>query len=419
MNATQGYLAKYNQRSISDEASGGLFNYEQLANLVADVYSQIYEQRAAASLSKYFYKARDAEYIENLKKPVQEQLAKLDFADQIQGIKRTDEAYERIARAAAGKISELDDITKKRSALAKGLNLSYMAMTQSAQVYSDALAGGYDRRTAGAATLMSAAGQFALMSNNPLGTWFLDKTVGYTNEKAGMVAAYNNLIKDKLPKIQEGIEALAVNKKVGKNLIGTAFKDVKNGIKNYIGSAGLSTGTGNNIVRNAVVEGIEEVSEQAVMDASKGVIDFLSYLGFGGTQGSFGGFENVFSPTGLQNYLANFVGGVIGGSLFELERSVITPILSGNGVPKETQLGVIDYISNGKTKEFLDIAKEQSKKFGSNTLSPLPTDVNGEKVFLESKDLTQGDFIYQAVENYVNNIDKILNSENIKQDNES
>jgi hypothetical protein len=38
-----------------------------------------------------------------------------------------------------------------------------------------------------------------------------------------------------------------------------------------------------------------------------------------------GGFSTVFSQAGLENYLANFVGGLIGGSMFEFQQSRIDP----------------------------------------------------------------------------------------------
>lgn len=418
MNSSQGYLAKLNQRSTSDEGSSSFFNYEQLGGLVSDVYSQIYEQRAAAGLSKFFYKDKEAAYLAKLGETAKEDLNKLGILDTIRGIKRPDEAYRKIGAAAGSKISELSDVIKKRSNLAKSLNLTYMAMTQSEQVYADALEGGYDRRTAGAATLMSAAGQFALMFNNPLGDWFLDKTVGYTSDKAGMIKAVNKLVKDKFPQIQEGINKLATNKLEGKKLLGGTFKGIKDNIKNYINLANTSEGIGGDIVRNGVIEGIEEVSEQAVMDLSKGVVDFLSYAGVTDNKGTFGGMSNVFSEKGFQTYLSNFVGGVIGGALFEAERNVISPILSGKGISKDIQYNVIDFISNGKSKQLLEIAKEQTKQFGSNTLSPIATDINGEQIYLGAQELNQSDFLYNNIESYVNNIENILNSENINNTNE-
>ena len=57
-----------------------------------------------------------------------------------------------------------------------------MAMTSSADVYEDAIQGGYDRRMAGLAGFLATAGQFGIMYNNKLGDWFLDATTGYKND---------------------------------------------------------------------------------------------------------------------------------------------------------------------------------------------------------------------------------------------
>jgi len=53
---------------------------------------------------------------------------------------------------------EMKDLIKKQSQLSKSLSLGYMALTSSADVYSDAIQGGYDRRMAGLAGLMATAG---------------------------------------------------------------------------------------------------------------------------------------------------------------------------------------------------------------------------------------------------------------------
>ena len=62
--------------------------------------------------------------------------------------------------------------------------------------------------------------------------------------------------------------------------------------------------------KNAIVESVEEVTEEAVMDATKGIFDTLSWLGFGKNKdASFGGFKNVFSAQGLERYALNAFGG--------------------------------------------------------------------------------------------------------------
>ena len=66
MNKAEGYMSKFSARSFSDKSSESLFNYEQLGSMVSDVFSQIYEQRAVASMSKMFYKVNDKATLERL-----------------------------------------------------------------------------------------------------------------------------------------------------------------------------------------------------------------------------------------------------------------------------------------------------------------------------------------------------------------
>jgi hypothetical protein len=385
-------------------------NMEQLAGLISDVYSQIYEQRAAASLSTIYYKLKDPGYLDELTKVAEKQLGRLSISDKLKGIERTDENYKKIGMAARAKMESLSGIDKKRSTLAKSLSLSYMAMTQSAQMYGEALDGGYDRRTAGAAALMSAAGQFALMYDNPLGTWFLDEKVGYTDVKGGGIRALKKFISEEMPGIEKATKAAVSNKEVGKKLMGTSFKNIKDKMTNYISLANTG-GPISNIKRNAIIEGIEEVSEQLVMDSVKGVTDFLSHMGLTGKKGTYGGFDVVFSKEGLSNYIMNFLGGTVGGAMFEIERSIITPAITG--VSPHTQSSMISFVSNGQTKELLETSKEYIYNNYNTELGAVSKDINGQAVYGPKETLSQADIIYAGVEAYVNNINDILNSENV------
>jgi hypothetical protein len=55
------------------------------------------------------------------------------------------------------------------------------------------------------------------------------------------------------------------------------------------------------------------------------MIDVMNYLGLTKGKGDFRSLEKYTSGEAFQEYLANFVGGVLGGGLFELERSKISP----------------------------------------------------------------------------------------------
>lgn len=83
-------MAKFRQHSISDESQGSFFNVEQMSSLVGDIFSQIYEQRAAASLATLINKPainrlnqRSKLIAQNITKELGEDLVngKLDIKD--------------------------------------------------------------------------------------------------------------------------------------------------------------------------------------------------------------------------------------------------------------------------------------------------------------------------------------------------
>ena len=59
--------------------------------------------------------------------------------------------------------------------MSKAFSLGYMALTSTGDIYEEALKSGYDRRTAGFSSLLAASGQYGIMMNNRMATWFLIK----------------------------------------------------------------------------------------------------------------------------------------------------------------------------------------------------------------------------------------------------
>ena len=411
MNSLEGFMKKY-EGSLSDEAQKSMWNYEQLGTLVSDVFSQIYEQRAAASLSKLFYKVNDAETLKKIEATTLETIKDAVFAGKITDRKQA----ELIAKRAFNKGLESSAESMKRSVLAKNLSLGYMALTQASDVYSEALAAGYDRRTAGFTSLLAASGQYALMSNNQMGTWFLDKTTGYAENESK--AAVKKVIRELMPKAKESIDAFAVNKTVGKQKLAGVFRNFKSKIDDLVFEPVLESEFAENIFKRGIIEGIEEVTEQAAIDAAKGITDFMSYMGVTSKQGSFGGFSNVFSKEGLERYVMNFAGGLIGGPMFELERSVISPKLMGEKLPNTTQADVYSLVANGRAKELLAEIDNRKNRYGNTDLAPIAAVIDGEEVFLPKENISQADIIAQNLKGYIVGIDKIINSEKLNVTNE-
>lgn len=283
MNAIEGYLGKFSANSVSDKSQASMFNYEQLGSMVTDVFSQIYEQRAMASLSNILYKVDDAEHLTRLKTVTDAAMKDAIYGKYITSEKEA----QKIAEMAFKKGYEATVKNSNRSNLAKTLSLGYMALTQSANVYGEALAGGYDRRTAGFTSLLAASGQYALMSNNRMGDWFLDKTTGFSENESK--AAVNKIAKSLLKDSQEAMGIFEVDTIAGKKGLAKVASTFKNKLKDILVEPVIESEFGEEIFKRSIIEGVEEVTEQAAIDAAKGIADTMSYLGFTAKQGSFGG----------------------------------------------------------------------------------------------------------------------------------
>lgn len=404
--SAENYMAKFNQISVSDKAQESFFNYEQIAQMTGDIFSQIYEQRAAATLSHLIMKpslnkisGKNAELL----KKVDMELAQSAMAGKID-IKD----FEKLRNLAIKKIPELDSVIKTQSKLAKSLSLGYMALTQSADIYGQAIQGGYNRRTAGFAALGAAAGQYGIMMNNRMGDWFLDKTTGYSLETNK--ALMRKSILPLLDEVEEGFTIVGKDVVSGKAKLSQVFSKMKGSIENTFLTPSV---IGEAMWKNALVEGVEEVTEQVVLDATKGIIDTMSYLGLTDKKGSFGGWGNVFSEQGLENYLANFVGGLLGGAMFEFQRSKLDNIIERRDIiNNDTKEDLYHFIANGQKDEIINIIASQKSKWGNSYIGPIKDDgtydvADGKTV------LSQADIIAGRAIDIVNTIDGIINSQGL------
>lgn len=410
----EGFTARFNTDSYSDNASGSMLNSEQIGSMIGSVFGQIYEQRAAASLSKMFFKLNDPKYADNLIN-----VATKEVDDAIKkGLITSTKTGKLVGEAAQKKVMDMSGMIEQQSKLSAKLSTAYMAITSTANMYEDALAAGYDRRTAGLAAFGAMAGQYGIMSlnNNRMQTWFLDKGVGYDDTAVGRRAA----LKQYLDPLDTKVKAMVggVTKEESKRGILSKLVD----LKNFFGES-LANPRKQAIYRNSLLEGFEEVTEQAVLDSTKGMIDALSWLGVPSIwttkKGSFDTLSNVFSQRGLETYLSNFFGGAIGGSLFEINRLKIEPFISGKALPPETQYSLINMIANGKAKELKEEATKMVKAMGNTSLSPTATDVNGEKVYITDDNASQADIVLGTVHKYIDYLDDIMNAEDLKQDDAS
>lgn len=363
--AIENWFRKF-ETSKSYKGRDGFWTWENMAGLVADVWGQAHQQRAAAKAANWFLKAPKAPKA-------------LDGADiSMDDVLKYQQEWQAFA--------------KSKNTLETALSRGYMSLISTADMYNTALQSGYDRDVAGWAALLSAAGMYGIMHINEtsmnLGTWMLDKTTGYNQEVSR--GAVKKLVKDRMDDIAKSVKEM---RRGYKQPLADTFVDFRKAIRSkaqdifVIGSE--------DVWKNAIVEGVEEVTEEMVQDAIKGVIDAMNSVGII-SQGdaSFGGWQNVFSKEGLSRYLATFVGGGIGGGLFSVQRALDNKF-SGTDSGKNVKYTLRQAILDGRLQEVAE-EFEHHKKFYNQRQGVEMGEINGEKVYLTG-DATksQADVIYE------------------------
>lgn len=395
----EGWMAKFNQTSSSDAGAESFWNFEQMSTMVTDIFSQIYEQRAMASLSKYLMRPD---------KMLDARVSELQFKALQKSLPLAKKHNINVSEAIKKVIAETPDIQqafRKQSQLSKALSLGYMALTSTGDVYGEAIESGYDRRTAGFAALLTASGQYGIMMNNRMGDWFLDKTTGYNvNVNRALMS------KSVKPWLKEINEVLTSPNSVAikRTKLAEIARSVKKNMNNLFSESSI---IGEAMLKNSIIEGIEEVTEQVVQDASKGIIDLMNYLGLTKGKGDFRTIERYATGEAFQEYLANFVGGILGGGLFELERSKISPWMMNRGkVSPEIRKSIYELVANGHKDDLIREVKKQAKYLTNDSLSYI--DENGDyKPVIDGE--SQADLVTTKAIEMINALDHTFNSEGL------
>lgn len=327
---------------VSVSSRDSFWNFEQLMNMGSEVFGQLHQQRAAGRLAQYFKKVNKADQIENPAKYVRD--------------------------------------LRKQSELGQKLSLGYMALTSAADVYNQSKNAGYSDEASGIVSLASMGALYGIMRFNEsargIGTWMLDKTTGYSQEvnSKGIFKAFK-------PMFDEINEAY-------QTAIGTSKKDkliLK--LREFMQKAKYQSF---GIWSGAIVEGTEEVTEEVIQDCVKAMADASVALGITKNEGkTFGGLSNVFSKEGLNRYLSTFVGGAIGGAIFDLQMNVLP---GSDPNLRRVDANLTEQYLNGT----LDLVEEEVKRYCKaldNGKSPIITKIGDQEIQLP----TNGETVMQAV----------------------
>lgn len=362
----ENWFRKY-KPSKSYKGREGFWNWESIGELVSDTFGQLYQQRAAARAAQWFLNA-----------PKKVSL---------------DASIDEVLKYQA----DLVKYWKSSNNLGGKASLAYMGLISAADTYNEALNAGYDKRVAGITSLATAGALYGIMNFNEttrgIGNWMLDKTTGYNPE------VEKGVIRKLTKKLMRDIEkdVVTMDKAAVKNL-GQTLSKFKRDV--FSTMEDIFVIGGEDVWKRFIVESVEETSEEVIQDMIKGVVDLCSYYGLTPTQGSFGGWSNVFSKEGLERYISTFIGGGIGGALFAVQNKFENKFFSQTPQGKLSDYTLDDAIIQGRWNEVVE-SLQHAKKFFNQRQTASLGEIDGKQIYMSanSQDLSQAEVIYQQALN--------------------
>ena len=293
--------------------------------------------------------------------------------------------------------TKLQPLLEANNKMASNYSMGYMAMMQGFQMYEDALAIGTSKGEAALLTWGTIIGMGAIMKTG------LGELFNSSLQNADQVA-FKKAINTLQSEISKGYQAVkSIPNKTTKTFklldIGKkAGQKFWEGVREHsLSFAGKTFG-----------EGIEEVSEELVMDFFKVTHNILADLGVASTEQKFD-FEDWH-----KRYLMSFAGGAIGGAVFGL-----SDMVNSIKAPKDVNQELTYLLRNGKKSEILNELDTFRKKgkLGNTFLSTrFTTDSETGDPYYETaindKD-TQNEANYKVLKTYIESIDKTIHQEKL------
>ena len=111
----------------------------------------------------------------------------------------------------------------------------------------------------------------------------------------------------------------------------------------------------------------------------------------------------------MSRYVATFVGGGIGGALFDIQQTKIEPFF--NPELKQQDANLVDFILRGQTKDLINEVNRFRKSF-NDKLSPELGEYNGQKIFISSDNgKSSADIIADQTIEYIRSLDGAISME--------
>lgn len=419
-------IAAYGQRmsgSTSDYAQQNTFSFENFGNLMSDVALQWGQQKFIANtfskLSGGGKKAIDTayakaqgEYIQRAQRGLEDVFAgRMPEQNLIQYIGTSNpmnigkEMIETgkwmetaFGKAALNKyLPAAQKLAESRMRTGQDMSLVYMAIVSNTDVYQSVLERGGTPFEAAAIALGSTIGMFSVDKYLGLGEMFFNDE---PSRRAIREAARHNA---ELLMGSAGIRE-AAETETKKGIMGLIQRGIGVGKKAVSDYHSAIKDRSLGFIGKSLGEGLEEVSEELVADASKYMGELAGKLGYF-SQTDYGAGENAF-----ERYAMSFLGGAAGGGLFY----GVDAFQNRNNDTKDFQNELTYLLRQGKKDEiFAELDRLRSQgKLGSKNLSYNTTkDENGQDVYLSAsnENESQSNYVYNTLRKTINQLDMILN----------
>ena len=349
--ATSFSTSDYTQGSQEAETEGHMWSMETGLKLVADVFTQLAEQR-------WLFKYGSAMLSGELKNPklMTDPKAQQEWIEKYIQENSTNEKLAEVLRSsdpltkqltmqsvnyARGKKALMDKLEVAQK-LGSKLSMAYMTGITTAGAYGEAKEAGASDIEAGLFTLGYTAAEFALL-NSDLGKWILPELKSDKRHWQAIVK-----------KLQEDTKMMPKDTPADKiKLYQKIFNIGKQIYHNDLGSNPVLGETFGSVLSNMLSEGVEETSEELLADLSKAL--FTAAYQLGGSKTDLHAFENVFD-----RYAMSFIGGTVGGGIAGGLPGYRAARYNNSMDGKQATRELVDIVQQGKAEEFLATADKMT-----------------------------------------------------------
>lgn len=401
LNTIEGKAYQFNT-SVSDKSQEKMLTFENFGKLVSDVGSQLFQQRLLASIPKMLgIGDTEKAAIKAIRKKYGTEILN-EIADG--SIIKNRGLYKIIVNSDPAIINTINKAAIRNNILGRFMANFYMSGISTMDVYNDALDAGYDRRTAAITAGLAMGATTWMIQSTEIGQKALEG-LGFGGERATIRNATKKILEENRDKLHflanNPTDKTAFNSLLLK--FANTYKKVTSPINTIIESSG--------VLSNAVSEGIEEMSEEAIMDLSKALTD--AFTGITGTQKN-ASFDFLASRPLERYFMAGF-GGAIGGAIFRVANNLSEV---NNNIPDKTKEDILYLIRNGRKSELIDqLEKYREQGVAPKNLSATEYEVNDNNTinYKPSKGIgdSQNDALIDLTIQLINQWDSVINEESI------